>query len=183
MEPLWADLINSDWRDHLGTGRREDRIGNDAWLRRYLARTGWSSDGLPGDEERRSLRDLRELLRRMADAAREGHAAVGADVAALNRILAAAPVMPRLERVGGAWRLGTAPGRGKVDDVRAEIALSFANLLAEGDPTRIKRCANPDCGWVIYDESRSRTRRWCDAKECGNLIKVRRFRARQRAHR
>jgi predicted RNA-binding Zn ribbon-like protein len=181
MEPLWADLINSDWRDHLGSGRREDRIGNDAWLRHYLRRTSWAAAGAPDDEGRTSLRDLRALLRRMADTAREGRPLVGADVAALNRILAASPVTPRLERTGGAWRLGTAPGGGEIDDVRAEIALSFANLLAEGDPSRIKRCANPDCSWMIYDETRSRTRRWCDATECGNLIKVRRFRARQRA--
>ncbi len=64
--------------------------------------------------------------------------------------------------------------------VMGEIATSFAGLLATGDPTRIKVCANPDCGWVIYDQSRSRTRRWCDSTGCGNLLKVRQFRQRHR---
>ncbi|MBA3694513.1 MAG: CGNR zinc finger domain-containing protein, partial [Acidobacteria bacterium] len=29
------------------------------------------------------------------------------------------------------------------------------------------------------DTSRNRTRQWCDMKDCGNLAKVRRFRAKQ----
>ncbi len=62
----------------------------------------------------------------------------------------------------------------------AAIAASFASVLVRGDRARVKICANPDCGWVLYDESRNRTRRWCDVKECGNLIKVRLFRARRR---
>jgi len=37
--------------------------------------------------------------------------------------------------------------------------------------------------WAFYDESKNRSRRWCSAAECGNLIKVRRFRERQRAAR
>ena len=61
-----------------------------------------------------------------------------------------------------------------------EVAASFAELLATGDPTRIKVCANRDCGWVMYDESRNRTRRWCESTGCGNLIKVRRYRERHR---
>lgn len=31
----------------------------------------------------------------------------------------------------------------------------------------------------MYDESRNRTRRWCEAGACGNLLKVRQFRERQ----
>jgi len=62
----------------------------------------------------------------------------------------------------------------------AEIAMSFAELLASGDPKRLRTCANPDCGWVFYDRTRGITRRWCDSRACGNLMKVRRFRVRQR---
>jgi predicted RNA-binding Zn ribbon-like protein len=72
------------------------------------------------------------------------------------------------------------PLAGGIDRVMGEIVASFATMLAEGDPTRIKFCANPDCGWVMYDSSRNRTRRWCDKECCGNLIKVRRHRRKQR---
>ena len=60
-----------------------------------------------------------------------------------------------------------------------EIASSFAAFLVEGDPDRLKLCDNPDCQWVFYDTTRRRTRRWCE-DACGNLMKVRRFRAKKR---
>jgi len=177
---LWADLINSDWRDYRGSGAREDRLFNDSWLASFLSRAGWD-DGLPERKERIRLRQLRSFLRRMVIRLMDGGTLEGADLRRLNRFLAAAPVITKLEPHGPGWRLSQAcvkPGFGRVS---AAIALSFASMLAEGDPTRIKICANPDCGWVLYDESHNRTRRWCDVRECGNLIKVRRFRERKRS--
>jgi predicted RNA-binding Zn ribbon-like protein len=181
MDPIWADLINSDWHDHLESGRREDRIGNDAWLGPFLARTGWTGDRLPGRAERDRLRRLRRSLRGMVDAIREGRRAAKADLAALNSALAAAHLVKRLEQRVGTWQAHLESKAVGIAKVESEVAVSFASVLSDGDPTRIKVCGNPDCGWVMYDESRSRTRQWCDAKECGNLIKVRRFRQRQRA--
>jgi predicted RNA-binding Zn ribbon-like protein len=117
----------------------------------------------------------------MVDALRGGQDLRQADLARLNRLLDAAPVVRRLERTDGGWRVSTRSPQGGLETVEGEVVWSFASLLAEGDPSRIKVCANPDCAWVMYDASRNRTRRWCEASECGNLIKVRRFRERQRA--
>ena len=64
LDPLWANLLNSDWHDHLGSGHREDRIGNDAWLRVFLDQAGWSPESLPGEAGRSRLRRLRATLRR-----------------------------------------------------------------------------------------------------------------------
>ena len=46
-----------------------------------------------------------------------------------------------------------------LEAVQFAIAGSFAAFLAEGDPTRLKACQNSDCRWVLYDSTRSRTRR------------------------
>ncbi len=177
-DPLWADLINSDWRDYRGSGAREDRISNDTWIRPFLTRAGWSG-GLPSSADRAHLRDLRSLLRRMVDTLIAGKEIRAADLKSLNGVMAGSPAVSRLEKQGSGWRLLQAPSAPGFEQVSAAIAFSFASMLAEGDSTRIKVCANPDCGWVIYDESHNRTRRWCNVKECGNLIKVRRFRARK----
>ena len=180
MESLWTDLINSDWRDHRGTGAREDRISNDDWLRTFLARGGWQTDRLADEEERESLRRLRTLLLRIVDEVRTGRDAVPEDRHSLNRVLAAAPVVRRLEQREAGTEVVLEPEAGGIDRVKGEVAAAFATMLAEGDPTRIKFCANPDCGWVMYDSSRNRSRRWCDKTECGNLIKVRRHRRKKR---
>lgn len=45
---------------------------------------------------------------------------------------------------------------------------------------RLRRCANPECGWAVWDATKSNTRVWCDSRTCGNKMKVRAFRARKR---
>lgn len=180
MEPLWADIINSDWHDHRGTGAREDRIGNDAWLKVFLSRTGWKGKQLPGDEDREALRHMRRFLTRTVERVRHGREISKADVAQLNRYLAASPVVRRLDIGDNGAEMALSPTATGIDAVLGEVAAAFAEMLSTGDPTRIKICANSDCGWVIYDMSRNRTRRWCDKAECGNLIKVRRHRQRKR---
>jgi predicted RNA-binding Zn ribbon-like protein len=180
MDPLWAELINSDWRDYRGTGAREDRIGNEEWLRRFLARTGWDKDRLPRADERKALRRLRGLLRGMVDAIRKSGKIPPRLLLELNGVLDSSPVVYHLEVCEGQPSLLVAPKVGGVERVMGEVAASFAAMLADGEPERIKVCANPDCGWVIYDGSRNRSRRWCDKTECGNLIKVRQHRQRKR---
>ncbi len=213
VDPLWAELINSDWRDYRGSGRREDRLGNDEWLGRFLARADWQGELLPDAGQRAELRQLRGLLGKIVETVRSDGEIAAADLAALNRVLAAAPVLRRLQArpqrpISTADR-DMAPasrssqrngfpagplepgeeGHGLVlvavssgiEQVAGAVAASFAAMLALGEWSRIKVCTNPDCGWVMYDESRNRSRRWCDKTECGNLIKVRRHRRKRRA--
>ncbi|MNI89783.1 CGNR zinc finger [compost metagenome] len=64
--------------------------------------------------------------------------------------------------------------------VMAEVAASLAKTLIDGEIGRIRVCDNPDCRWVFYDDTRNRTKKYCEDKTCGNLMKVRRFRARKK---
>src|SRR5436309_3396570 len=52
-------------------------------------------------------------------------------------------------------------------------------LVALGsEKRRPHACGNRRCGWLLVDRSANGLRRWCDAKACGNRMKVRRYRAR-----
>ncbi len=181
LDPLWAALVNSDWRDHLGSGRHEDRIGNDGWLAGFLARTSWRGEELPSSGERERLRRLRGLLRCMVDELLSGRPPADRDISTLNGLMGRAPVRRRLERRDAGWTLALAAPEGDLADVLGEIAASFADMLVRGEGDRVKVCENPDCGWVMVDSSRNRSRRWCDGAECGNVMKVRRYRRRHRA--
>lgn len=80
---------------------------------------------------------------------------------------------------------GAGFGWGWSDEARPERLLwpvmrSAAELLTSGDLGRLRVCDNEECGWLFVDRSRNRSRRWCDMQDCGNVAKVRRFRARQR---
>lgn len=180
MDALWTQLINSDWHDYRGSGASEDRLGNDAWLRGFLEEAGWGLDRLPSPREREELRQLRALLRGLLEPFRTGDPLPAEGVVALNRLLEAAPVIRQLQCRKDGRHVVTLPATTGLCRLLGEVAASFARLLAQGDPARVKICANLDCGWVIYDESRNLSRRWCDAAECGNLIKVRQHRQRKR---
>jgi predicted RNA-binding Zn ribbon-like protein len=162
LELLFLDFLNSDVRDYLGSGRRTDRLRDPEWLTAFLTRWGLEDAGQPGRGTLAELVELRAAMRRVAEAAIAGREAADEDVEAISAALSATT----LRRRHWAW-------------AKAEIAASFADLLANQDVGRLKTCGNPDCGWAFYDESKSRTRRWC-ADACGNLVKVRRFRSARR---
>ena len=62
------------------------------------------------------------------------------------------------------------------------IARSAADLRrSKEDVSRVRECGSATCEWLFIDKSRNHTRRWCDMNDCGNVAKVRRYRARQRA--
>lgn len=63
----------------------------------------------------------------------------------------------------------------------AEAALAAAVALAvTGNWSRVKLCPGEDCLEAFYDTSRNHSRIWCDMAACGNLTKVRAYRARPR---
>ena len=49
----------------------------------------------------------------------------------------------------------------------------FADLIG-GKLDKVRRCANPECGWLFLDDSRAGKRRWCSMSACGNRAKARR---------
>ena len=58
------------------------------------------------------------------------------------------------------------------------VSGAFASLLRRSRPPRLKRYADPVCRRAFVDDTRSRTRRWCDLGTCGNRARVRRHRNR-----
>ncbi|MGE5485486.1 MAG: CGNR zinc finger domain-containing protein [Ignavibacteriales bacterium] len=179
MEFACLDLLNSDWHDHRGTGLTRDRLDDRRWLEEFLDRWGLAGAGLPDEQDLARLKGLRSLLRRIVEAMVSAQQIPRDSLEGLNRVMANSPSIRRLSAGAGQYRLEILPAVEDWTWVLSEIAASFADLLAHHDPTRIKICRNPDCHWVFYDDSRSRTRRWCE-DTCGNLMKVRRFRARNR---
>jgi len=68
--------------------------------------------------------------------------------------------------------------------VAAWILAAVVDAISDDTWFRLKRC--PDCQWIFYDRTRSRTKVWCDmlagdagGRSCGTIAKVRRYRERQ----
>ena len=56
------------------------------------------------------------------------------------------------------------------------IVKSTVDLMTSDSLERVGHCADEKgCGWLFWDSSRNRSRRWCDMSDCGNRAKARRY--------
>ena len=90
---------------------------------------------------------------------------------ACARAIAAADLAPGAE--GYRWTWPTDPP--VPETILGPIALSAAGLLRGGDLSRVKQCAGEQCGWLFFDLTKNKSRRWCEMSVCGNRAKARRF--------
>jgi predicted RNA-binding Zn ribbon-like protein len=74
------------------------------------------------------------------------------------------------------------PESGELEAPLWPLVRSAVKLLTETDPTRLRVCPAEEggCGWIVLDETRNRSRRWCDMRVCGNQAKATRLTARRR---
>lgn len=183
MELLWCDFINTEWRDWRGGDRYEDRLVNGPHMSKFLNRWGLEAPLPLTDEMLAELQEFRAALRRMAESVSQGRALEASSVDLLNRCLSGGLSVRRMTVEDGEsplYRFESVPAGSGWAQAKAEIAGSFAGTLSANEPSRIRICCNPDCLWVFYDDTRSRTKRYCEDSACGNLMKVRRFRAKRK---
>ena len=176
MDTIYLDFINSEFRDFRGRWVRDD-LQQPGWLEQFLVKWRLQVDDPPDAAVLTTLGGLRTLLRSMTEALVEGQFS-DHNQAALNAVLLKMPLNRRLVKGPEGYRLDMVPLKKDWNWVQAEIAASFAHLLVYHDPKRLKICANTNCRWVFYDESKSRTKLYCTPDKCANLLKARRFRAR-----
>ncbi|GAB2620933.1 CGNR zinc finger domain-containing protein [Pseudactinotalea suaedae] len=116
----------------------------------------------------RAAVDLRSVLWKAFDAQRAGR---GIDPAVLARVLAQARRGAEhvvVDPYGAITASATA-------GAPAALAVASLQLLLHPPTPAIRACDG--CGWFFVDTSRSRRRRWCSMRTCGNEHKVARYRA------
>jgi predicted RNA-binding Zn ribbon-like protein len=72
------------------------------------------------------------------------------------------------------------PADSPVEAIRGPIVLSALSVLTGADLSRIKRCPGDHCGWLFFDATKNKGRRWCEMEVCGNRAKQKRRRRRGR---
>jgi predicted RNA-binding Zn ribbon-like protein len=121
---------------------------------------------------------LREAIHAVATAIAEGERPPEVELTRIKDACARAIASGRLApgEGGFAWTWPTDPP--VPDTLLGPIALSAVGVMRDGDLSRLKRCAGEHCGWVFFDLTKNRGRRWCEMSVCGNRAKARRFTAR-----
>ena len=189
---LALDLANtcsgrgaSTFQDHL---QRPEHVALWAGHARILppADAKWLAEAAAADDAL-GARLLRETL-----ALREDVFHLGAAVAARQpvpperidslakthaRALAKGRLTPIGDSFGWTWTARETP----VEAVTGPISLSALTLLQQADLSRVKQCQGEKCGWLFFDATKNKSRRWCEMEVCGNRAKQKRFTGRARA--
>lgn len=180
---LCLDFINTEGRVRNGPPDRLDDLGvfvqwaaDEGMIEADSSSKLLQSmpEGAVRDRFLAAARDFREALYRIFAAAIEGTAPKPADIAILNRRLAPAMQSLSLTWEEGKFLLG-APEPETPDDLLSQIASSAAHLVRSDKLERVKECSSDTCASLFIDESKNRSRRWCDMSDCGNKAKARRF--------
>jgi len=124
----------------------------------------------------------RETMFRVFRAIARGEEPADEDLEALNAVLVQGLAKARLVRHGGTYRWSWAGDCTCLERPLWQIAHAAADLLASPELDRVRVCDADTCEWLFLDESRNRSRRWCDMSTCGNRAKARRHYERVKAH-
>ena len=151
---------------------------------RWLGQAGLiPRDEIPDPADLRLAREVRESIRALL-MTNGGGPAAGAEA------LRPLHVLTEMDRIqasigpDGLVELAPAPVEGGPESRLAgpllRLLLIIRDAQADGNWPRLKSCRNPECRWAFYDRSHSRRGTWCDMATCGNRIKNRTLRQRQK---
>ena len=125
-----------------------------------------------------SLHRLREKQRKEILKYEAGEDLPRANVEEINRLMAEHPMRTRLIATEDGLRTELYCDSREPEDLLGPIVHSIAQLFADLDRTKIRKCSN--CVLHFYDTSKKGTRRWCSMRVCGNRAKVATYAARHR---
>jgi predicted RNA-binding Zn ribbon-like protein len=172
--PRWLEHLQTaqnvvDWARHakILTGRDAGR------LRRLVT----SDRRLAGRLFARMI-ELREVIHSVGVEIAATARARRKNMDALVRIHAECLARARLVASASTFVWVWAPGDSPVEAVLGPIVLSALSVLTGSDLSRIKRCPGDHCGWLFFDATKNKGRRWCEMEVCGNRAKQKRRRRR-----
>ena len=117
---------------------------------------------------------IRDLLLAVFGGIANGRSVSSQRLSELNSALVEAPGLLRVQKSSDGIKMEWTSAAEGLAQVWFAVLSSAAELLASGRLRRVRECASADCTWLFVDESRNRSRRWCDMSACGNRMKARR---------
>jgi len=119
--------------------------------------------------------ELREIIYSIFSAVAEGKSPSKKDLGVFNNYLSRTMTLSRIIKKKDGLFLDSNGDKVNLDWILNPIIRSAADLMVSEELKKIKKCADPICGWLFLDISRNQSRRWCDMKDCGNRAKASRF--------
>jgi predicted RNA-binding Zn ribbon-like protein len=121
--------------------------------------------------------ELRSCVREYLQCDPAGRNKNGTAIRSLNRAVKLFPLVVEAQENNGVVL------KAAREDALAGLSIVVAELYdgsRNGSLDRLKMCASDECRRVFFDRSKPATRRWCMSSLCGNRMKTRSYRERQR---
>lgn len=173
MDVLCINFINTNWYNKHKENR--ELLDDRSWLESFQAKWKLQTEAAPNEDDIISIKELRAFLESAINEIIQGRDLSREQLIIINKFLSLSALNKSIEIKNDEYVSELKPINRDWNWVVYEITASFVELISSQDIKRIKLCENPECRWVFFDESKSRTRRWCD-NTCASLIKVRKFR-------
>jgi predicted RNA-binding Zn ribbon-like protein len=155
------------------------------WAREQRLVSGAAAERLIAESRKHPLqsaavlaraKEFREALNGLAEAVDAGRQPSAEVLATIGDSLAHAYANGRLVPHEGTLQW-VASAEDDLERIIWEIGRAAGRLVVSPRLARLRACAAHDCGWWFVDETKNRSRRWCDMTLCGNREKLRRFRS------
>lgn len=160
----------------MGWGTAYERLVAPSELRRWLALSPLQvAVGRVTHGDLKRAKALRSAIWGIGQALLKGTTPRRTDIRRLNAVARGATLVRCLSGTGLVveWHRPTLSA--------ALVAIARDAVALFGDPdqrARLRRCENPECRVVFYDDSRPGSRRWCASNRCGDRIRSRDYRRR-----
>jgi len=160
----------------MGYGVRFERLTVPSELQRWLALSPLRMPRVrvTGEDLARA-KLLRAAIWRVAEAMLGDTTLRAADVRHINRAAYERGLVRQLDPEVTSMRWHRPSAAAALHTIAQDAVLLF------GEPrqrARLRRCENPRCKAVFFDDSRPGTRRWCASNRCGDRIRARLYRRR-----
>lgn len=154
-----------------------DELLDQEQFEQFLNKWLWTGSRTHDEAERRAVRDLRPVLAGFWKAGDEDKV-----VGLVNDLLVQGHALPQLVRHDGwDYHLHATPSEAPLATRwMVDAAMAMVDVIRAGELSRLRFCAAQDCGGVLIDLSKNRSRRFCE-NGCGNRTNVAAYRARRRA--
>ncbi len=181
---LCLDLVNTEIVEH---GQPVDLLLSYEHLLDWLAEANLiSSSNLKilkkwkNSEEANDVfaqaKTLRASYHQLAEDLIEGKTPSPSLIKQINTLMAQDSMYPQLKQSVDRYQIDFVREIKQPIDLMPVLAALPIDLLTQKDLDLVRKCGNPACVRYFYDSTKNHKRRWCSMDGCGNLMKVQRFR-------
>ena len=163
----------------MGWGAKYERLTSPAELQRWFALSPLQLSRVRvAAEDLRRARSLRRAIWRLAEAVLSETTPRTVDIRLINGSACQPNLARELDSKASSMRWRRPTAAAALATVAQDAVVLFGDSAQRA---RLRRCEDPHCRVIFYDDSRPGLRRWCASNRCGDRTRARLYRDRKKS--